>query len=40
MPPYLPSIRSQFAYYQLLGEKTMQQLPDEALFWQHYRKQL
>ena len=34
MPPYLPSIRSQFAYYQLLGEKTMQQLPDDALFWQ------
>ncbi|WP_188556291.1 DUF1572 family protein [Hymenobacter glacieicola] len=31
---YLTSVRKQFAYYQLLGEQTLAQLPDEALFWQ------
>ncbi|UPL48193.1 DUF1572 domain-containing protein [Hymenobacter sublimis] len=31
---YLTSVRKQFAYYQLLGEQTFAQLPDEALFWQ------
>lgn len=32
---YLTSARKQFAYYQLLGEQTFAQLPDEALFWQY-----
>ncbi|GAA4415513.1 DUF1572 domain-containing protein [Nibrella viscosa] len=31
---YLSSARKQFAYYKLLGEQTMSQVPDEALFWQ------
>lgn len=32
---YLESIRKQFEYYKLLGEKTIAQLPDEKLFWQY-----
>ncbi|MBO3269789.1 DUF1572 domain-containing protein [Hymenobacter defluvii] len=32
---YLASVRKQFEYYKLLGEQTMQQLPEEALFWQY-----
>ncbi|GAB3011668.1 DUF1572 family protein [Spirosoma pulveris] len=32
---YLPSVISQFEYYKWLGEKTLAQLPDEALFWQY-----
>lgn len=32
---YLKSVISQFEYYKLLGEKTLAQLPDEALFWQY-----
>jgi hypothetical protein len=32
---YLQSIQKQFAYYKLLGEKTIEQVPDEALFWQY-----
>jgi len=32
---YLDSVRKQFAYYKLLGDQTMQQLPEEALFWQY-----
>lgn len=32
---YLESARKQFQYYKLLGEKTMAQLSDEQLFWQH-----
>lgn len=32
---YLTSIRKQFEYYKLLGEKTFAQVPDEALFWQY-----
>ena len=32
---YLDSIRQQFEYYKLLGEKTFEQLTDEALFWQY-----
>jgi hypothetical protein len=32
---YLNSVKKQFAYYKLLGEQTMNQLPDEALFWQY-----
>ena len=32
---YLESIKKQFAYYKLLGEKTFAQLDDAALFWQY-----
>ncbi|GAB4034238.1 DUF1572 family protein [Spirosoma gilvum] len=32
---YLTSVIRQFEYYKLLGEKTLDQLPDEALFWQY-----
>lgn len=32
---YLISVRQQFEYYKLLGEKTFEQVPDEALFWQY-----
>ncbi len=32
---YLQSIRKQFEYYKLLGEKTFDQLTDEQLFWQY-----
>ena len=31
---FLPSARKQFAYYQLLGEQALAQVPDEALNWQ------
>ena len=34
-PDYLTSVRKQFEYYQLLGDQTFAQLPDEALFWQY-----
>lgn len=30
---YISSIKSQFEYYKLLGEKTFAQLSDEQLFW-------
>jgi hypothetical protein len=32
---YLDSVKKQFAYYQLLGEKTFAQLDDDQLFWQY-----
>lgn len=32
---YLSSVRKQFEYYKLLGDKTFAQLPDEALTWQY-----
>lgn len=32
---YLPSIRKQFEYYKSLGDKTMEQLSEEQLFWQY-----
>jgi len=32
---YLNSAKKQFTYYKLLGEQTINQLPDEALFWQY-----
>ncbi len=32
---YLESVQKQFAYYKLLGEKTMAQVSDDDLFW-HY----
>ncbi len=32
---YLDSVKKQFAYYQLLGEKTFAQLSDDQLFWRY-----
>ena len=32
---YLESIKKQFAYYKMLGDKTIAQLSDEQLFWQY-----
>ncbi len=32
---YLESVRKQFEYYKLLGERTFAQLDDDALFWQY-----
>lgn len=32
---YLESVRKQFEYYKLLGERTIAQLSDEDLFWQY-----
>lgn len=32
---YLESIRKQFEYYKMLGDKTIDQLPDNKLFWQY-----
>ena len=32
---YLESVKKQFEYYKLLGEKTIAQLPPEKLFWQY-----
>lgn len=32
---YLQSVKKQFEYYKLLGEKTIAQLSDEELFWRH-----
>jgi hypothetical protein len=32
---YLTSVRKQFAYYKLLGEKTMSQLRDDEFYWQY-----
>lgn len=34
MPDYLESVKKQFQYYKILGEKTFSQLSDEQLFWQ------
>ena len=31
---YLPSIKKQFDYYKMLGDKTFAQVPEEKLFWQ------
>jgi len=31
---YLESVRKQFEYYKMLGEKTFGQLEEDALFWQ------
>ncbi|WP_151088874.1 DUF1572 family protein [Hymenobacter baengnokdamensis] len=31
---FLSSARKQFAYYKLLGEQAMMQVPDDQLFWQ------
>lgn len=32
---YLESIKKQFEYYKMLGDKTIVQLTDEQLFWQY-----
>lgn len=32
---FIESARKQFEYYKLLGDKTMQQLSDEQLFWNY-----
>ncbi|RNC85788.1 MAG: DUF1572 domain-containing protein [Balneola sp.] len=32
---YLESVRKQFEYYKLLGERTFDQLEDEDLFWEY-----
>lgn len=32
---FIESTRKQFEYYKLLGDKTMQQLSDEQLFWSY-----
>jgi hypothetical protein len=32
---FLESIIKQFRYYQALGERSFEQLPDEVLFWQY-----
>lgn len=35
MDNYLESVIKQFEYYKWLGEKAMEQVPEEALFWQY-----
>lgn len=35
---YLSSAVKQFEYYKMLGEKAIEQLPDEALFWQYNKE--
>lgn len=35
MSTYLDSVRKQFTYYRMLGDKTFAQLNDEQLFWQY-----
>ena len=32
---YLESVKKQFEYYKMLGEKTFEQLSEEQLFWQY-----
>lgn len=32
---YIQSVKKQFEYYKMLGEKTFSQLTDEQLFWQY-----
>lgn len=33
MTDYLESVKKQFEYYKMLGDKTLVQVPDEKLFW-------
>lgn len=35
MESYLNSVKKQFEYYKMLGEKAMEQLEEEQLFWQY-----
>lgn len=32
---YLESVKKQFLYYKMLGEKSIEQTPDNKLFWQY-----
>jgi len=32
---YLSSVKKQFEYYKILGERTIDQVPEEKLFWQY-----
>ena len=32
---YLESVRKQFQYYKLLGDKTMAAVPEEGIHWQY-----
>lgn len=32
---YLESVRKQFEYYKMLGEKSIEQMPEEKLFWKY-----
>jgi Protein of unknown function (DUF1572) len=32
---YINSVKKQFRYYKMLGEKAMEQIPEEKLFWQY-----
>ncbi|MBP6664504.1 MAG: DUF1572 family protein, partial [Chitinophagales bacterium] len=32
---YLNSVKKQFVYYKQLGDKTIEQLTEEQLFWQY-----
>lgn len=34
MNSYLESVKKQFEYYKMLGDKTFEQIPEEKLFWQ------
>jgi len=34
MKNYLESVKKQFGYYKMLGEKTFEQIPENRLFWQ------
>jgi len=33
MNSYLESVKKQFEYYKMLGEKTFEQIPEDKLFW-------
>ncbi len=33
MTDYLESVKKQFEYYKMLGDKTLTQVPDDKLFW-------
>ena len=35
---YLESVKKQFEYYKMLGDKTFSQLEDEKLFWQYHNE--
>src|SRR5579885_1976315 len=32
---YLQSVRKQFEYYKMLGDKTLERVPEEKIFWQY-----
>lgn len=35
MQDYLESVRKQFAYYRMLGDKTLERVPEDKIFWQY-----